>query len=206
MDSSSHDKCLIADSCGVPVAHALLESPTTGSACQVRVLEGAADAVAAYDTVRLIDMGGGAFIGRIVRRRGDIFVLDRLQPLGREARENLRIPVDFDSFLYPLTGSWQGRLPVKGVDLSCGGIAFFCNHPLDKGERAEIVIPCTEPPLVLEAEILRPLPSPPGKQIYAAKFVNMVNDEEFMVREAVFSIQISSHHAERNQHGKEAML
>ena len=77
-------------------------------------------------------------------------------------------------------------------DLSCGGVAFFTDHSLRAGEHFEVVIPVTSEPLVVAGEILRVRPSDSGGSIlYAAKFVNLCNDEETLLREAVFNLQLS---------------
>ena len=106
-----------------------------------------------------------------------------------EVRRNLRMPVRFESFLYPVSGRWRGRMPVLSNDLSCGGAAFFCARKLEVDEVAEIVIPVTAEPLVLRVKILRERPSPDPIPLYAAEFVDMLREEENMVCEAVFSLQ-----------------
>ena len=65
---------------------------------------------------------------------------------------------------------------------------------LDPGhQRFELVVPITAQPLLLRSEIIRKRPcSREGEEMYAAKFVDMCHDEEMMVREAVFNVQLSS--------------
>lgn len=117
-----------------------------------------------------------------------MIVLDPLRALGEEVRQNLRMPTSFESFVYPVTG---GQVPIRANDLSCGGVSFFCAHDFAIKERFEIVVPITfEAPLVLKSEILRARPAGGAIQLYAAKFVDMIHDEERRVREAVFSVQL----------------
>ena len=106
-----------------------------------------------------------------------------------EVRRNLRMPVRFESFLYPVSGRWHGRMPVLSNDLSCGGAAFFCARKLEVDEVAEIVIPVTAEPLVLRVKILRERPSPEPIPLYSAGFVDMLREEENMICEAVFNLQ-----------------
>ena len=94
------------------------------------------------------------------------------------------------SFLYPISGAWQGRRKILSHDLSCGGIAFFTNQPLEKGEIVEVVIPVTSQPLLVRAHILRRRTSLEGTLLYAAAFDRLTPGEEAMIREAVFSLQI----------------
>lgn len=130
--------------------------------------------------------------GRILRSRGNRVEVHALGKIGDTVRKNLRMPVRFRSFLYPVSGHWKGRREIISHDLSCGGIAFFCKEPMEAGEIVEVVIPVTAAPLVLQICILRQRPSPGEIPLYAAKFLPLTQGEETMVREAVFSLQIDS--------------
>ena len=55
---------------------------------------------------------------------------------------------------------------------------------------AEVVIPVTAQPLVLRLKVLRRLPSDEPIPLYASQFMGLLREEESMVREAVFSIQL----------------
>ena len=57
----------------------------------------------------------------------------------------------------------------------------------------EMVLPVTDSPLVVRTQILRVLPDETSDQpLYASKFVDLIHDEEALIRKAVFSIQISA--------------
>ena len=90
-----------------------------------------------------------------------------------------------------------GRILLLRQDLLCGGIAFFCDFPLQLGEVAEVVVPITAQPLILRAKILRRRPSNSAVPLYSAKFVDMIHDQEVLVREAVFSQQIANRDAQK---------
>ena len=81
------------------------------------------------------------------------------------------------------------------MDISCGGIAFYGQYGLENGETLEIVIPITANPLVLRCEILRQQTLRNNRAFYAAKFVDMCNDEETLLREAVFRVQLEDDQA-----------
>ena len=109
------------------------------------------------------------------------------------ARENLRIVTDFDSVMYPVTGRWKGQKTFKAKDLSCGGVAFWSSVKLDDREIVEMVLPVTDSPLVVKTQVLRQLEDEESEQpLYASKFVDLIQDEETLIRKAVFSIQIDS--------------
>ena len=175
---------LILDSKGTPLANAVLESPQKAEVLQIRVLGGKEEVVAAHQELQLIGMDDTSpdRVGLIVRQREDRFVIQPTAALGPAARENLRI----------LT-SWRGQRTFRAKDLSCGGLAFYTQTPLDVREIVEIVLPVTDAPLVVRAQVLRQLASEPEEDpLYASKFVDLIQDEEAMIRRAVFSIQLNS--------------
>ena len=189
---------LLLDSRGTALAQARPQGPaaTGGSLWQLVVLDDKIDLVLKHKKFKLrsITDSSPSYEGTLVRSRNDIVQLEvrKSATNGTDLRKNLRVPVSVDSFIYPLTGGWLGRRVVRTNDLSCGGVAFFTDHSLRAGEHFEIVIPVTNEPLVVQGEILRMRPSGVGGSIlYAAKFADLCNDEETLLREAVFNLQLS---------------
>lgn len=185
---------MILDSQNAPLASGQIISPPEDETLQLLVLDDKAGSVAAHEIVNLIAAGSGdaSLQCQVVRARGDKVVLKRIATLDPEVRRNLRVPVKFDSFVYPVTGSWKGRRRVQSLDLSCGGVAFRGGEGLQEGERVEMVVPTNEAPLILTCQILRVKELQDGKRLYATKFVEMCEDEEVTVREAVFSLQLQN--------------
>ena len=186
---------LILDSQGVPLANAVLESPPNSEVLQIRILGGKEEAVAAHREIQMIGMDDSTpnQVGVIIRHRDDKMVIQPTAALGPNARENLRIVTDFSSVMYPVTGRWKGQRPLRAKDLSCGGIAFWSSLPLDEREIVEMVLPVTDSPLVVKTQILRELEDETSSEpLYASKFVDLIQDEETLIRKAVFSIQIDS--------------
>ena len=189
---------LLLDSRGTALAQARPQGPAAAGSqlWQLEVLGGKIDLVLKHKKFRLMAItdSSPSYEGTLVRSRNDIIQLEvrKTAASGTDMRKNLRVPVSADSFIYPLTGGWPGRRKVKTLDLSCGGVAFFTDHSLRAGEHFEIVIPVTSLPLVAAGQILRTRPSGEGGSIlYAAKFVDLCNDEETILREAVFNLQLS---------------
>ena len=185
----------LLDSRNAVLAQGRLENPPDAPEWQVRVPEDKISAVMEHEEIQLvpIDGDGDALLGRVRRNRNDLIVLQKLQSLGSEMRQNLRMPTHFQSFIYPVSGGWKGRRQAEANDLSCGGVAFFCAQQLEDGEVVELVVPITSEPLILKCQVLRRRPSDRENEVlYAAKFVEMCDDEEMIVREAVFSVQVRS--------------
>ena len=186
---------LVLDSRGEPLARAMLEGRQDTPTLQFEILDNKTDAVMAHEQLQFIPIADGrqALLGRVQRCRGERVTVEKLQRLDSELRQNLRMHTSFETLIYPISGSWKGRRWVESNDLSCGGIAFFSRFPLEERERFELVVPITAQPLLLRSEIIRKRPcSREGEEMYAAKFVDMCHDEEMMVREAVFNVQLSS--------------
>lgn len=186
---------LILDSKGTPLANAVLESPLNAEVLQIRILNKKEEAVAAHREIQLIGLDDSSpnRVGVIVRQRGDQMVIQPTAALGPAARENLRILTDFESVMYPVSGRWRGQRPFKAKDLSCGGIAFYSSILLEDREIVEMVLPVTDSPVIVKTQILRALPDENSSDpLYASKFVDLIHDEEALIRKAVFSIQIST--------------
>ena len=184
---------LILDSKSTPLANAVLESPPNSEVLQIRILGGKEDKVAEHREIQLIGMDDSTpnRVGVIIRQRDDKMVIQPTAALGPNARENLRIFTDFESVMYPVTGCWKGQRTLKAKDLSCGGIAFWADRALEDREIVEMVLPVTDSPLVVRTQVLRSLPNDGAKlPLYASKFVDLIHDEEALIRKAVFSIQI----------------
>ena len=192
---------LLLDSRGAALAQARPQGPaaTGGSLWQMTVLDDKIDLVLKHKKFKLMAItdSSPSYEGTLVRSRNDIIQLEvRKTAAGdNDMRKNLRVPVSVGSFIYPITGGWPGRRRVRTNDLSCGGVAFFTDHSLRAGEHFEIVVPVTSEPLVVKGEVLRVRPSGEGGSIlYAAKFIDLCNDEETILREAVFNLQLSGRH------------
>ncbi len=185
---------LMLDSKNNPIARGRVQGKTDGPFWQIQVEDGKIDEILEHKKLKLLSImdTGPSYEGVIVRSRNDMIQLEvtKLTPAAGDMRKNLRVIVQFNSFIYPVSGAWRGRRIVQSNDLSCGGIAFFTDHSLQIGEQLEVVIPVTSQPLVVRCELLRMRPTERADILYAAKFVGLCNDEETLLREAVFNLQL----------------
>lgn len=188
---------LLLDSRGTPIARGRLEGPAHDVNWQIRVLDDKIDEVLEHKRFKLMSITDSdpSYEGTVVRNRNDMIQLavKKVAFDVNNLRQNLRVAVQFSSFIYPVTGNWRGRWVIESNDLSCGGIAFFCDKDLQEGERVEVVVPVTVQPLVVTCEILRHRPTERENcTLFAAKFIDLCDDEEMCLREAVFSLQLRS--------------
>lgn len=195
---------LLLDSANAALGQAVLESKLNENEFRVTVLEDDAEEVGRHEVIQLISVDSGELPlqCRVLRQREDKVVLEKISTLDPEVRRNLRVPVKFETFIYPVSRIWKwSRQRVQSIDLSCGGVAFYGDGSLEEGEWIEIVIPMTEEPLILHCEILRKKELRNDKFLYAVKFIDMCEDEEVTVREAVFSIQLESRFTSKTGEG-----
>lgn len=187
---------LLLDSSGTALAQAKIKGPASGDLWQMEVLDDGVEQVLKHKKFKLMSITDSSptYEGVMERSRNDMVQLRvrKMANSGKDMRKNLRVRVQFKSFIYPASGGWRGRREVESNDLSCGGIAFYTDHSLQIGEQLEIVIPVTSQPLVVRCEILRQRRTEyPASMMYAAKFVDLCNDEETLLRESVFNLQLS---------------
>lgn len=181
---------LILDGDSNAIAEGTVQSGYASENVQIKITNGSAEDIEKAETVQLMAADTDTMeLAQVLYRRENIVVLEIIERLGREVRRNLRVPVTFHSFLYPLTG---GRAAIETADLSCGGTAFYCDKLLMEHTKYEIVIPMVRgEPLLLKCEILRAR-SDGGRNFYASRFIDLIHDEESLLRANVFNIQLQS--------------
>ena len=174
------------------IAKGIAEGPALRDILRLKVQDHLAEIVAERQIIIAMseETGEAAVQCHLVERSGDIVTLRKMMPLDSEFRRSLRMPVCFDSFIYPVNDSFRGRMALRSVDLSHGGIAFCAPRGLEIGDVAEVVIPVTAEPLIVKMQILRRQELSNGQVYYAAKFVDIRDAEETMICKAVFGIQL----------------
>ena len=183
----------------VPIGKGVLITAPDAEELRVKVFDDAIDDIEEHKLVTLVGMlqTMPTLRGEVLRCTRDVAILRRVEAKA-DVRAMLRVNVSFETLIYPVDDSWSGRYKVESLDLSCGGIAFFCEKQMERGDRFEIVIPITPNPLLLRCEVLR-THEKEGRTCYAAKFLDMCHDEEKFICEAVFGVQLNQH---MNRQGK----
>lgn len=128
-----------------------------------------------------------AWRGKVTRQREEQIIFLAEEQIGENFRRHLRISINFETYIY-LAKDPKKRLKVKANDISCGGIGIYCDKHLSIGERFDIVLPCTEPPIIVPMEVLRILKDKPNT--YACQFVNLLGQEEALIQESIFEYDL----------------
>lgn len=181
----------------VPFGRGVLLTAPQSPELRVKLIDGGIDEVKERKLTTLVGtlQNMPTLQGEVMKISGNMLVLRRVESK-EDARQMLRVNVAFDTLIYPVSGTWKGRRTVEFVDLSCGGIAFFCGETIERGEIVEVVIPVTPQPLLMRAKVLRRWEKD-GRICYAARFIDMCHDEEKLICEAVFGIQLEQHRTNR---------
>ena len=200
----SENVYLLLNDENTPIGQCILMTAPDAPQIRARILNGDVDELEAATLHKLVTLVGTlqtmpTLQGEVVGSAYDDLKIRRVASK-EDVREMLRVDVSFDSLIYPIDGKWKGKRKVEFIDLSCGGIAFFCEEEMQRGDQFEIVIPVTPKPLVMRCQVLRTREKN-GRLCYAAKFVDMCHDEEKLICEAVFGIQLSQQ--KRNANGRE---
>ena len=187
-------RCVLLTSGNVPLAQGVIRQSSV-ALFQVEILEGKAVDVEGHEIIHLVGADGENPLQvqcHLTRLRGDVAVLEKMSDLDPEFRRSLRVPTRFASFVYPISGSWKGRMAVQSIDLSCGGISFYGPDGMEIGETAEVVVPTQSNPIIVTMQILRKHQLKNDKTYYAAKFAALQSEEDRLICERVFSLQLSS--------------
>lgn len=188
--------CVLLDSATSRVlAKGSLEGPPDGLNMQINIFEGDPLEVCNAENVQVVpaDEEFPPKLAHVIHRQNTLLVFEPLRDLvGDKVRTNLRMPVDFETYVYPTDGT-PGRFPATGRDLSCGGISLFCNGRIQPGDSVQVVVPITRiAPLLLNCKVLRLEKEANGKTYFAAKYLELLSDQESMLREAVFNVQLKT--------------
>lgn len=173
------------------LARGSLQSNPDNDNILFKVLNGDIDEILRMEIVQVVptDKTQSVTMGKAISRRMNVITIEPMRDMGMGVRKNFRMPVDFESFIYPDSG---GRYIIKSIDLSCGGIAFYTIAELPAGAEMEVVIPITaDAPIIVRCTILRAFPVAPPLHKYACQFVGLIQDEENLIQEAVFNIQLA---------------
>ncbi|MBQ3497230.1 MAG: PilZ domain-containing protein, partial [Oscillospiraceae bacterium] len=165
----------------------------------VELTSGEAASVLAEETVELVRLGDEMYtiVGRVKGQKGKYILLERIIGRSGDARRSLRVPIDYDTYIYPADGTWEGRCLVKCKDLSCGGIAFHLPMELTLGERVDVVVRTQEEPLVIRGEVLRQLEKKGDMRGYAVCFRDICPDEDALLCKEVFGVQLRAAFADK---------
>ena len=144
----------------------------------------------AFEHINLFSLNSTQFMawrGKITRQRDEQVIFFAEEQIGENFRRHLRMNMSVDTYIYSLKNP-KIRYKVKSNDISCGGVSIFSSTKLHLGERFEIVIPSTEPPIIVPIEVLRVLSD--SQNLYACQFIDLLLQEEALIQESIFEYDL----------------
>lgn len=183
---------LIMDEDHSSLTRAVLRTPPTAPMLEFEIPEQDVPLLEGHIILQFVgfDEHSPSFMGKVSRRRGNRMAVEKGESLGEAPLENLRVPFDHESFVYPVSGKWEGRITVRTHSLSCGALEFFSPKPLAVQEVIEVAVQIREGALLIQAKVISQKPDNQGRYHCAAKFISGVDDVERMVRKEVLYLQL----------------
>ena len=133
----------------------------------------------------------------------DKIYVDNIENVSATLRSELKIKAKFNTTISSVDDVENQEdevynLQVSAKDISCGGFCFVCERALDTSILYETIIPLWEEPMIVNFRILRKVEMPETEQYsYGCKFENLNHQEERILREAIFRLQMMMHRKQR---------
>ncbi len=174
------------------LTRAMLRTPPTATVLEFEIPEKDVPLLEGLVNLQFVgfDEHSPSFEGRVARRRGNRMAVEKGKDLGEAPLENLRVPFDHETYVYPVSGQWQGRLTIQTTDLSCGGLSFLSPRGFMANEVIQVALHIREGALLVEGKIVSQELDGLGKMKCVAKFMSGVEDVEQMVRREVLYLQL----------------
>ncbi|MDR3294353.1 MAG: PilZ domain-containing protein [Clostridiales Family XIII bacterium] len=137
----------------------------------------------------------------------------------QERRRNFKVRTSFDAKVNGMCSlgekcrKMQMDVPIRVRDLSMGGIGFFCNHTFFRKQRIWLDLSYLKEGFVAEFQILRKeripaiiaadetSPAARYKFRYGGRILKITAEQERLVCEYVFKVQLSDYHRRKEGHG-----
>lgn len=106
-----------------------------------------------------------------------------------DLRVDVRIDVNMNSTISYENDEGYFKFDIDVKNISSGGMCFCCNEELPMNITYEIVTDWTEPPLVVKVKLLRKKLVKQTGNSYGCKFIDLLPEEESILRAGVYYIQ-----------------
>lgn len=133
----------------------------------------------------------------------DKIYVDNIENVSATLRSELKVKVKFNTTISGIGPAKKDdeevvNLEVAAKDISCGGFCFFCEKALDTSILYETIVPLWDEPMIVNFKILRKVEMPESHGFsYGCKFENLNYQEERVLREAIFRLQMMMQRKQR---------
>ncbi len=183
---------LILDEDQSSLTRAVLRNPVTAAILEFEIPESDIELLEGHIDLQFLgfDEQSPSFEGKLTRRRGNRIAVERGASLGEAPIERLLVPFEHDSFAYPVSGDWKGRVSLKTLSLSCGGMKFLSRSGFQDHETIEVAVHVREGALLVHGKIIQQQKDENGIYHVQVKFMSGVDDMERLVRREVLYLQL----------------
>ncbi len=183
---------LILDEGHSTLTRGTLRTPPTASVLEFEIPEADVPLLDGHVDLQFIgfDQDAPSFEGKVTRRRGNRMAVVAGGPMSDNPMDHLQVPFPTDTFLYPVSGTWQGRSEVHTENLSCGAVSFRSKRPLTMAEIVELAISTRDGAYLIQAKVVSQSKTEAGHVEYVAKFISGVDDIERSVRREILYLQL----------------
>lgn len=183
---------LILDEYQSSITRGILRNPPTAPVLEFEFPEGDIPRIEGVKEIQLlgIDEQAPSFHGLITRRRGNRIAVQKGEELGENPLDALRVPYEYETFVYPVSNQWEGRGRIFTKDLSCGAVSFTGSRDLALKEVVEVAIVVRDGAHLIHSKVISKTHNPDGSQQYVAKFISGVAEVEQVVRKEVLYLQL----------------
>jgi hypothetical protein len=130
------------------------------------------------------------FDGEIIEIEKNKVHVDDIRDLGpMSSRKDVRVNVNFDSCILCKSDDGYLSIDIKVRNVSSGGMCFICHDNLAMDKIYETVVDWIKTPIVVKLKLLRKEHVENNMILYGCSFVDLLKEEEKLLRAGVFYIQ-----------------
>ncbi|NLK37281.1 MAG: PilZ domain-containing protein [Epulopiscium sp.] len=131
------------------------------------------------------------FEAEVYQVKGEKLFVENLKNITAQLRSDLKVRVSYKSSVRVIDSASPLNINIQSRDISCGGICFQAEQDLMTTELYETVVPITQDPIILKLRIIRKVfDKEKNVYVYGARFVELKHNEERMLRQAIFRLQM----------------
>ncbi len=116
-------------------------------------------------------------------------LLKNIKNIGAILHNDVRVSVDIPAIISYEHDDEYIEYEIRIRDISSGGMCFVCQEELDMKKTYETVADWAKTPIVVKIKLLRKEYDEYNKAVYGCKFIDLIQQEEFLLRAGVYYIQ-----------------
>lgn len=127
--------------------------------------------------------------GKVEQIYDDKIFIKNIRNIGPILHNDVRVMVDIPSTIYYENDEERFEYDVRVRNISSGGMCFACREDLDMNDIYETVVEWIKTPIVVKFKLLRKEYDEYNNIVYGCKFIDLLMEEEFLLRAGVYYIQ-----------------